>query len=125
MLEKETNMKRKASGFTLVEILIVVLIIALLALLVIPNFAEARRKAQRSRCLDNLRQINSAYQQYFLEAKTSVVPAMTSAAITVAFQTGVVPTCPKTGTAYTAPANSGALPTCTSAAAPDLHTLVE
>jgi prepilin-type N-terminal cleavage/methylation domain-containing protein len=124
-MDKEKKMKRKASGFTLVEILIVVLIIALLALLVIPNFAEARRKAQRSRCLDNLRQINSAYQQYFLEAKTQVVPAISSSAITVAFQTGVVPTCPKTGDTYTAPANSAALPSCTSSGAPDNHTLVE
>jgi prepilin-type N-terminal cleavage/methylation domain-containing protein len=114
-------MKRnKSQGFTLVEILIVVLIIALLALLVIPNLAEARRKSQRSRCLDNLRQINSAYQQYFLESASTTIPGIYTTTIGNYFQTGASPTCPKDSSNYTAPTavtgGTASFPTCANAA---------
>ena len=113
-------MKRKASGFTLVEILIVVLIIALLALLIIPNLAEARKKAQRSRCLDNLRQINSAYQQYFLESASATIPGIYTTTIGNYFQTGTSPRCPKDASSYTAPTTTtggaASFPSCANAA---------
>jgi prepilin-type N-terminal cleavage/methylation domain-containing protein len=113
-------MKRKAQGFTLVEILIVVLIIALLALLVIPNLAEARRKSQRSRCLDNLRQINSAYQQYFLESASTTIPGVYTATIGDYFQTGASPTCPKDSSSYSPPTSTSggaaSFPTCANSA---------
>ena len=114
-------MKRNANraGFTLVEILIVVLIIALLALLVIPNFADAREKARRGRCLDNLRQINGAAQQYFLE-NTATSVAVTG--LTQYFQTGNVPVCPGGGT-YSATITSTALPTCNYSNAGYTHVL--
>jgi prepilin-type N-terminal cleavage/methylation domain-containing protein len=56
-------------GFTLVEIMIVVAIIGLLATIAIPNFVRARLKAQQSACINNLRQIDGAKQQWALEAK--------------------------------------------------------
>jgi prepilin-type N-terminal cleavage/methylation domain-containing protein len=55
------------SGFTLVEIMIVVAIIGLLTAIVIPNFVHARAKSQASACINNLRQIESAVQQFALE----------------------------------------------------------
>ncbi len=104
-------MKRTLKGgFTLVEILIVVLIIALLALLVLPNLTEVRRKAQRSDCLHNLSLINSAYQQYYLENRTDTPPEL--ATMGGEFQSGAVPTCPKDDRDYVKPANSSAVPTC-------------
>jgi len=104
------GMKAKRNGgFTLVEIAIVVLIIALLALLVIPNIAKVRTNAQRARCLDNLRQINGAVQQYMLEESTATVPALAS--VTSYFQTGNLPTCPANGT-YSPPATPSDVPTC-------------
>jgi len=54
-------------GFTLVEIMIVVAIIALLASIAVPGFLRARKRSQASRIINDLRLIDSAVDQYAIE----------------------------------------------------------
>ena len=58
-------------GFTLVEIMIVVAIIALLAAIAVPGFLRARKRSQASRILNDLRMIDSAVDQYAIETSRS------------------------------------------------------
>jgi prepilin-type N-terminal cleavage/methylation domain-containing protein/prepilin-type processing-associated H-X9-DG protein len=59
---------RRRSGFTLIEILTVIAIIALLAAILFPVFSRAREKARATTCLSNLQQLGMAFQQYVQDA---------------------------------------------------------
>ena len=63
------TIQNRKSGFTLVEIMIVVAIIGLLAALAIPNFVKARTTAQTNACIANLKQVQGAIEQWALETK--------------------------------------------------------
>jgi prepilin-type N-terminal cleavage/methylation domain-containing protein len=58
---------KRRGGFTLVEIMIVVAIIALLAAIAVPGFLRARKRSQASRVINDLRLIDSAVDQYAIE----------------------------------------------------------
>ena len=68
-------MKARTStkGFTLVEIMIVVVIIGLLAAMAIPAFQKVRTESQKKSITNNIRQLTAAADQYFLENGTTSV----------------------------------------------------
>ena len=65
------KLNKRRGGFTLVEIMIVVAIIALLAAIAVPGFLRARKRSQAAKILNDLRLIDAAVDQYAIETNKS------------------------------------------------------
>ena len=97
-------------GFTLVEIMIVVAIIAILAAVAIPNFVRYRKTAQKNACISNLKEIQAAVEQAKLNGTAS--PGWTDIVGSDKY-IKVSPTCPAEGSnTYELPADDTSNPTC-------------
>ena len=100
----------KKQGFTLVEIMIVVLIIGLLAAIAIPNFIRARKTTQKNACIDNLRAIEGAIEQALMSGTVAASINDT----TLYGSDGFIktkPVCPATRVDYVIPTD-GSRPVC-------------
>lgn len=105
------------SGFSLLEIMIVVSIIGFLAGLGVPSFMRARANTQRTRCVDNLRQVHAAKEQWAVENLANTGDPVFEADITPYMKRGF-PACPANGSYVVG--NVGDDPTCDS---PSSHVL--
>jgi prepilin-type N-terminal cleavage/methylation domain-containing protein len=95
------NMKLKIiprKGFTLLEIMIIVSLIGLLAAIAIPRFLKARTRSQTTVCINNLRQIAAATDQWALELKKSPTSSVSEADVTPYLKQVAV--CPAGGTTF-------------------------
>lgn len=105
-------MRRDETGFTLIEIMIVVLIIGILLAIAVPNFIRARETSRAKSCVSNLKQIDSAKEQWAMDTKAAdgdPGPAMSDIA-GPGLYIKAEPECPSNGT-YTIDV-IGTDPTC-------------
>jgi prepilin-type N-terminal cleavage/methylation domain-containing protein len=76
---------KKAQGFTLVEIMIVVLIIGILMAIAVPQFVKARSSSRQKTVISNLRQIDGAKERWAMEVGKVTGDPVTSGDLTPAY----------------------------------------
>ena len=95
----------KKRGFTLIELVMVIVIIGILAAIAIPKFIDLRNDAKRAACDSNIGTVRAALASYY--AKSAIAgtaafpPAGSTTFATGYFASGAIPLCPFTGVAYT------------------------
>lgn len=105
-----TRDQRRKSGFTLVEIMIVVFIIGLLLAIAIPAFTQARDKTRTKSCMKNLSHIQTAKEEHAIAAGKSEGDSVSFDDLVPRY-VKEVPVCPAGGTYDVMP--TGQTPTCT------------
>jgi prepilin-type N-terminal cleavage/methylation domain-containing protein len=108
--------RRRERGFTLVEIMIVVLIIGILLAIAVPSFMNARERSRTNACRSNLRQIQAAKEQWAMANNQGPTASPTQADLSPDFIQNW-PSCPSGGTYNIG--NMSTNPTCSVAG----HTL--
>ena len=110
------NLKTANRAFTLVEIMIVVLIIGILLAIAVPNFIRAREQSRAKSCSANLKQFDSAKEQWAMDKKKNEGDTVTFADIVGAtLYIKALPQCPSNSAAYldTELGKVSTNPTCT------------
>ena len=103
-------MRRRQTGFTLIELMIVIAIIAILAAILIPNFLHARAESQTAGCEGNEKQIATALEEYAVDNNGKYIGGTVSSTLLGTLYLGVTPTDPVNSSNYsvnTAAAGAG------------------
>lgn len=107
------KMRRGDRGFTLIEIMIVVLIIGILLAIAVPNFIKARETSRAKSCVANLKQIDAAKEQWAMDNRKTTGDTVTLSELVGANNyIKKTPVCPSGGTYDPQPI--GTDPTCDS-----------
>ena len=117
------KIRKNTGGFTLVEIMIVVAIIGLLAAIAVPNFVQARTNARTNACINNLRLIDAAKEQFGMQNNISGATVITALQAQNFLRNQTMPVCPA-GTAAYADSALGVNPICPNVTANPTHVLV-
>jgi prepilin-type N-terminal cleavage/methylation domain-containing protein len=104
---------KKSKGFTLVEIMIVVLIIGILLAIAVPNFIKSRETSRQKTCIGNLKQMDSGKEQFAMETNKTTGDAVGWGDLVPTY-IKAQPSCPSGGT-YTVNV-VGTNPACSQAA---------
>jgi prepilin-type N-terminal cleavage/methylation domain-containing protein len=121
-----SKINRFPRAFTLVEIMFTMLIIGILVAIAVPSFVRSRANSRQKACVENMRQITAAKEQWAMDNHKSLSDAPVWPSDLVGFDKYIkeaAPSCPSDSSPYN-PNEVNALPTCGSAAAltgPDVN----
>lgn len=96
-LNKMRIKPKRAGGFTLVEIMIVVAIIGLLIAVAVPNFSKMRRDAQKTACHAQLQSIDGFKEMWATQEKRADNDTPSETQLGAFFKGEIMPTCPGGG----------------------------
>ena len=99
---------RRKSGFTLIEILAVVVILGILAAVVVPRVLASSATAKANSCYQNKAVINTAIEKWYFDNGTWPVVALTDIGADLNFFPDGIPVCPVDGSAYDTDPGMGA-----------------